>query len=126
MDYPGIDLYYHGISGGRIHNRFESAIKTFQLDKIIFQIGDNDLNSLNLSGEYTQEVVDKIIFLSRTYVHSFGVKNIIIGQFLPRYDTRKCAVATYNDRVISANRYMKATLQADKNTLLETKGIEEQ
>ena len=48
------------------------------------------------------EVVDKVIEYSRTYVHKFGVTRVVICQFLPRYDTRKCIVDTYNKRVISA------------------------
>lgn len=120
LDYPRISVFYCGISGGRILNqshteRLEGAIRTFQPDKIIFQIGGNDLDSANSSDEYTVEVVDKVIEYSRTYVHKFGVTSVVICQFLPRYDTRKCIVDTYNKRVISANIHLKETLQSDKN-----------
>ena len=42
-------------------------------------------------------------------------ENIVIGQFLPRYDTRKCNIDTYDERVISANRHLKETLKSDRN-----------
>ena len=120
LDYPRISVFYCGISGGRILNqahteRLEGAIRTFQPDKIIFQIGGNDLDSANSSDEYTVQVVNKVIEYSGTYVHKFGMTSVALCQFLPRYDTRKCIVDTYNKRVISANIHLKETLQSDKN-----------
>ena len=120
LDYPRIDIYFHGISGGRIYNishtdTFSSAIGTCHPDKIIFQIGGNDLDSTNLSEEHTKEVVDKVIAISRTFVRSLGVQHVVICQFLPRFKTRNCSVDKYNSRVIEANKHMKQTLIADCN-----------
>ena len=120
MEDPVINVNYCGIPGGRIYNvshtnRFDGAVRTFQPDKILFQVGGNDIDSTNLSEEYKQKVVDKVVEVSRTYVHTFNVKHVVICQFLPRFDTRHFDITYYNERVILANRHLKEVVQSDLN-----------
>ena len=120
LDDPRIDVHYYGISGGRIYNdkhrdRLQKAVSTIKPDRLILQIGGNDLDSANLSEDYSRKVVDKIVETCTFYVKDYGVEHVIICQFLPRFDTRQCDIDVYNDCVITANQYMKLTLHSESN-----------
>ena len=72
----------------------------------IKQIGGNDLDSVDIIYKYTKSIVERIISVCQRFLEKYSVKDVVIGQFLPHYETWYCDVV-YNERDITANRLLK-------------------
>ena len=129
MECPRTAVHFHGISGGRItklhHVReTEDHVRLIQPTRIYMQIGGNDLDSVDISYEYTTSIVKKDISVCRRFLTKYSVQDVVIGQFLPRYEIWYCDVAVYNERVITANRLLKQELsQVDNIHYWKLKGL---
>lgn len=113
---PIFPVRFHGISGGRITNRFhiqtfESLLRQFQPARVILHISGNDLDVPDLNMDTVKIVIHRIIALSQLFTERHGVGTVVLPQLLPRGVTRNCSVQQYNDMVIAANRMLKDELK---------------
>ena len=117
------------LSEGRINKlhhvrEMEGHVRLIQPTRIYMQIGGNDLDSVDISYEYTTSIVKKVISVFWRFLTKYSVQDVVIGQFLPCYETRYCDVAVYNERVITANRLLKQELsQVDNIHYWKLKGL---
>ena len=66
----------------------------------------------------------KVISVCRRFLTKYSVQDVVIGKFLPRYETWYSDVAVYNERVITANRLLKQELsQVDNIHYWKLKGL---
>ena len=70
-----------------------------------------------------EEVVQKLLALARLYITKHKLLCVVLPEFMPREDTRHCAVITYNKMAIEADNLTRNELKLHQ-TFLEVKGFE--
>lgn len=116
--YTRIDVSFLGISGGRIFDdghveHFKQKVISFAPDFIIMQIGGNDLDNCTTNQDMEVLIHRLLAVVSMLgQVAAGSVRGIFINQLLFRTHTRHTPVQIYNDRVIVANRTLKAELSS--------------
>jgi hypothetical protein len=74
---------------------------------IIVHLGGNDLDSEELSEEFAEEIVLKIISFCGMLKQRHSIQQVTIMQRLPRKETRHISQNIYNNMVVHANRFLK-------------------
>ena len=59
----------------------EGHVRLIQPTRIYMQIGGNDLDSVDISYEYTTSIVKKVISVCRRILTKYNVQDVVIGQF---------------------------------------------
>jgi len=113
----GLNISYFGIGGGCIGNaqhvrRLEREIRRVHPEFLIVMIGGNDFDSDNNEIECT---VLRLTNLCGYFKRKYNIHRVFINQFLPRTATRHVPPHQYNERVLSANRYLKETLKEEQH-----------
>ena len=86
--------------------------------------GGGDLDSVDIGYEYTTSIVKKVISVCWRFLTKYSVQDVVIGQFLPRYETWYCDVPVYNERVITAKSLLKQEFsQVDNIHYWKLKGL---
>jgi hypothetical protein len=107
---PSVTLF--GTGGGRIYNNYycqqwEHQIYNVIPPHIIVHLGGNDLDNEELSEEFAEETVLKIIFYCSMLKQRHSLQQVTIMQLLPRTETRHISQNIYNNMVVHANRFLK-------------------
>jgi hypothetical protein len=74
---------------------------------IIVHLGGSDLDNEELSEEFAEETVLKIIFYCSMLKQRHSIQQVTIMQLLPRTETRHISQNIYNNMVVHANRFLK-------------------
>jgi len=125
---PSVTLF--GIGGGRIYNnshcqQWEHQISNVIPSHIIVHLGGNDLDNEELSEEFAEETVLKIISYCGMLKQRHSIQQVTIMQLLPRMETRHISHNIYNNMVVHANSFLKKELKTIKYPVLDYKGREE-
>lgn len=132
------EIQFHGISGGRVLRSdhvqsFETVVGSVRPSRIVMQIGGNDLDSKDVSGDTSGLDIDHIVLilskiaaLARLFITRYHVNHVVICQFLFRETTRHVEVEKYNSMVLEANRMLKDMLQSEQGVhYWKLKGLKE-
>ena len=100
---PSVTLF--GIGGGRIYNNNHCQQCEHQISKvipphIIVHLGGNDLDNEELSEEFAEETVLKIMSYCGILKQRHSVLQVAIKQLLPRTKTRHISHNIYNNMVV--------------------------
>jgi hypothetical protein len=106
-----------GISGGRIENNnhclsWENEIIRVSPNRVLVQIGGNDLDCGEAGFSLAEEIILRIISVCSTYLSRHNVEHATVMQLLPRTQTRNCTVARYNNLVRHANKFVKEQIKS--------------
>ena len=74
---------------------------------IILHLGGNDLDNEELSEEFAEETVLKIISYCGMLKQRHSIQQVTIMQLLPRMETRHISHNIYNNMVVHANSFLK-------------------
>jgi hypothetical protein len=74
---------------------------------ITVHLGGSDLDNEELSEEFAEETVLKIIFYCSMLKQRHSLQQVTIMQLLPRTETRHISQNIYNNMVVHANRFLK-------------------
>ena len=110
-------VYLFGISGGRIKNNnhclsWENEIIWASPNRVLVQIGGNDLDCGEADFSLAEEIILRIISVCSTYLSRHTVEHATVMQLLPRTRTRNCTVAWYNNLVCHANTFLKEQIKS--------------
>ena len=82
---------------------------------IIVHLGGNDLDNEELSEEFAEETVLKIISYCGMLKQRHSIQQVTIMQLLPRMETRHISHNIYNNMVVHANSFLKKELKTIQN-----------
>ena len=86
---------------------FERTIRQFKPSRIVFQIGGNDLDSIDANYGSAETIIHRIISISNLFLQRYNLEDVIIAQLLTRSQTVHCDLSLYNELVVAANRLLK-------------------
>lgn len=110
-------VYLFGISGGRIKNNnhclsWENEIIRVSPNRVLVQIGGNDLDCGEADFSLAEEIILRIISVCSTYLSRHTVEHATVMQLLPRTRTSNCTVARYNNLVRHVNKFLKEQIKS--------------
>lgn len=110
-------VFLFGISGGRIKNNnhclsWENEIIRVSPNRVLVQIGGNDLDCGDADFSLAEEIILRIISVCSIYLSRHNVEHATVMQLIPRIRTRNCTVDKYNNLVRHANTFLKEQIKS--------------